>query len=266
MSEILALTRAQFRSGLTYRIRTLLSFGGVIISVVPLFFIGNAVQPIMGGVIQTQGGQAFDFLLLGMIGATIISASVMSLPTIVGGGVNTGTLEALFATPTSRPRLFFGLTLYPLLFMAVRSVLLLAFGWALGADIHVSGLLPSMLILVLLALAHLPIGLIGAALVLMYRTAGPIPYGVVLVSTLLGGVYYPIQVIPGGLDQLSAFIPLTYGLNAFRGLLLEGAPFSAVLDEIGALILLGEAGLVVGVFAMHRALRYARNRGTLSQY
>ena len=56
-----------------------------------------------------------------------------------------------------------------------------------------------------------------------FRTAGPIPRGIVLISTFLGGVYYPTHIVPGWLENISAALPLTYGLRALRRVLLDGA-------------------------------------------
>jgi ABC-2 type transport system permease protein len=238
----------------------------VVVSVVTLFFVAGAVQPIMADAIAAEGGQAFGFLLVGLAGVGMLSVSILALPRAIGGGVGSGTLEALMATPASLPRLLIGMSAYELAFALARTLLTLGVGWALGANLQPSGLLAGIAILVLIAVVHYPVALIGSALVLAFRTSGPLPQGVMLVSTLLGGAYYPTHVIPSWLESVSTVVPLTYGLRAMRRVLLEGEPIIAVLPDLTALVAFGAALMVVGVLAMRWALRYARLNGTLSQY
>ena len=63
MSSILALMAAQWQVTRSYRLQTLLSFAGLAFTVVPLFFVAQAVQPVMAQSIQSEGGSAFGFLL-----------------------------------------------------------------------------------------------------------------------------------------------------------------------------------------------------------
>jgi ABC-2 type transport system permease protein len=125
---------------------------------------------------------------------------------------------------------------------------------------------PALLILLLIILAHVPFGLFASAMVLAFRTAGPLPQAVVLVSSLLGGVYYPTAVIPGWIQRISGVLPLTYGLRPLRQVLLDGASFGRVLPDV---LILGGSSVVLlaaGAFAFAAALRYARRTGTLSHY
>lgn len=266
MNEILALTWAQWRTNLSYRVRMAYTLVGVVVSVVPLFFVAGAVQPVMADAIATEGGQAFGFLLVGLSGVAMLSVSILALPRAIGGGVGSGTLEALMATPTTLPRLFVGMSAYELAFALVRTLLTLGVGWILGANLQAGGLLAGVAILVLIAVVHYPIALIGSALVLAFRTSGPLPQGIMLVSTLLGGAYYPTHVIPSWLESVSAVVPLTYGLRAMRGVLLEGDPLLSVVPDLAVLVGFGVVLTAAGVVSMRAALRYARRNGTLSQY
>ena len=120
--------------------------------------------------------------------------------------------------------------------------------------------------LLLIVLAYLPIGLITAALVLTVRSTTPFPRVVLLLSAFLGGVYYPTTVIPGWIQALSAWIPLTYGLRALRRALLEGWTFRQILPDLEMLLLFVSVLSVVAVAAFAAALRYARRAGNLAQY
>jgi len=102
--------------------------------------------------------------------------------------------------------------------------------------------------------------------VLAFRTAGPLPKGMALLSGLLGGVYYPTQVIPSWLQVLSDSLPLSYGLRALRRVVLQDASFSDVAPDLLVLLAMTTVLFALGTLAIVLALRYARRQGTLAQY
>jgi ABC-2 type transport system permease protein len=266
MMKILAMTKASWQVMRSYRIQLLMSMAGLIVTIVPLYFIAQAVQPVMERSISNQGGNAFAFLVVGIATYAIVSVAVTALPGAVAGGIGNGVFEALLATPTPTPILMFGLNAFDLALATLRCAVLLIAGWLLGAHFSPAHLLPGLAVLLLIVVAHLPFGVIGAALVIAFRTAGPLPKGLMLVSGLLGGVYYPTSVIPSWLRSLSEYLPLSHGLRALRQVVLQNATLSSVAPD---LIALAGAALLLhatGALAVHSALRYARHRGTLAQY
>jgi ABC-2 type transport system permease protein len=266
MREALSLIRASWNTALSYRLSMLLSLVSLLVTVVPLYFVANALQPVMAHSIATQGGEYFGFLLVGMIAFSFIMTAVNAVPGVIGSGINTGTLEALLSTRAPLPAILLGLVGYNFAWTGIRALLLLAAGVVLGVHLAWGAWLSSFAILVLIVLAYLPVGLIAAALVLAFRTTGPLPSAVLVLSGLLGGVYYPTQVIPSWIQRLSDLVPLTYGLRALRRTLLEGAPFAAVASDVATLIGFVLFLTAVSLFALSEALHYARRTGTLAQY
>jgi ABC-type polysaccharide/polyol phosphate export permease len=143
--------------------------------------------------------------------------------------------------------------------LVAASVVGLQVTWA-GAPLAVA-------VLALLVAAYFALGLLAASLVLVFRTSGPLVGAVLIVSALLGGVYYPTTVLPvAWLEKLAAFVPALYALRPARQLLLAGASAPEVIDDV--LMLSGYAAvlLAVAMLVFTRALRYARSAGTLAQY
>lgn len=266
MREMLALIRAQWMAALTYRVRLLLSLGGVVVGVVPVFFIAQALQPVVGPVLVGQGAQLFAFLVVGTIAMMLIATALGTLPGAIGSGISTGVWEAQLGTPARVWGLVSGLAAYELLWTLAKALVLLLVAWLLGAQIAWSGLALATGVLLLIVLAYLPIGILAGAAVLAFRTRTPLPQVVLIASVFLGGVYYPTQVIPGWLQELSAWIPLTYGLRAMRRALLEGWSFQQILPDVEMLILFDAVLLMVSAALFAWALDYARRTGTLTQY
>lgn len=266
MRSVLAMVRAAYLSAASYRVGLVLSFVALAVSVVPIYFVAGAVQPLVEDSIRLEGGEYFGFVIVGLGATYLLMVAVSALPSALGGNLSSGTLEALLVTKTPLPLLLLGMVGYPLLLGTVRATLLLVAGSVVGVGIAWQMLPATALIAAMLVATYLAVGLMAAALVLIFRTSGPLTTAVTSVSILLGGVYYSTTVIPAWLQDLSGLVPLTYALRAARMLLLGDAHVRDVLADVSILALFAVTLLAVGTFAFTWALGYARRTGTLSQY
>ena len=266
MRAALAILRATWLSAASYRLGTIFSLTGLVIGVIPLFFIARALQPVMAGPIQAEGGEYFGFLLVGMIAYMFVTEALGSLPGSIGGTITSGTLDTLLSTPASPVAIFTGMTSYGYVWAAIRTLLMLAVGAVLGARIGWSNLFLGFVVISLIVLCYAGMGLISAAMIVAFRTDGPLRTGILTISSLLGGLYYPTTVIPGWLQSISAYVPLTYGLRALRNVILDAEPFSAVAADLAILSGFIVLFAVVGGVAIRFAFRYARRVGTVAQY
>lgn len=265
MRKVWALMRASALSAASYRVAFLTGLAGTLATALPIFFVTRALQPTMAETIAGEGSSYFGFVILGLLAATWMQFGTSSLGDALLGSVRSGTLEAFFATPTRLPVILTGLIGYPFLMAMVRSFAMLATAAAFGVQFHWSALPLVLALLVLVAIAYVPVSLVTASLVLTVRTAGPIATGVSFVSFLLGGVYYPTRVIPSWFRDLAEIVPLAPGLRAMRRLFLDGASLAAVADDIGRLVLLAAALLAVTTPILLAALHQARRTGSLAQ-
>lgn len=266
MRKILAIMRANWLTALSYRVQTLISFGGMFVAIVPLYFISRALGSTMAGVIQGEAPEYFGFLIVGLVTFSFVRTAVSSVHGSLSTEISTGSFEALLATPTSVPVLLMGMVGQGFTMNVFRAALVFTAAWALGAHVVWSHLLAAMLIMALIVASYVPFGILGAALVLAFRTTGPFPAVVLSLSVLLGGVYYPSHVVPPWLERISAFVPLTYGLRSLRRTLLDGAQLTASAADLMVLAGLTVLMAGIGLFAFSWSLRYARRAGTLAQY
>jgi ABC-2 type transport system permease protein len=262
----LALTRASWRTAKSYRVSFVLSFVSLVVTIVPVYFVARALQPFMASVIAEEGREYFGFVLLGTVALALVSPALSAFAAAVSGGLSSGFFEALLATPTPLPALLAGQTGYAFAWAGARVALFMAAGAALGADVVWLRVPEAVLITALTVAAYVGIGLLAAALVVAFRTTAAIPQGTLVVSTLLGGVYFPASVLPGPLKVLAEWLPLTPGLRAMRQTLLLGYPLSGVAGDLGRLTLLALGCTLIGVLAVRWAFDYARRAGSLAQY
>ncbi|HKW10821.1 MAG TPA: ABC transporter permease [Gemmatimonadaceae bacterium] len=266
MREIAALLRASWLTETSYRVNMLLSLASLIFMVVPLYFVAGALQSRMASSIAPESSQYFAFLLLGATLYAFVAACTSALPSALASAIGKGTFEAFLGTPTNLGVLFVGMSGYSIAWALVRAVVMVGAGIALGVHIVWTGLPIVAIALVLLVLAYGAFGLVGAALLVRFRTTGPLLNGVLTGSALLGGVYYPTHVIPSWLQQLSKALPLSYGLRAARQAALVGDGFGVVGHDLLMLALYVTAMLPIGVLCVAVSLRYARRSGTLGHY
>ena len=261
-----ALFRASLLSAVSYRLQLLFSLVSLLATIVPMYFVSGALQPTMAGSIAAEGGHYFGFLVVGTAALLVAQAATTAFPGAIGGGVASGTLEAMLVTPAPLPAILSGLVSYGMLWSLARVAVLLASGALLGVAYDLAAVPGALLVLALLVAAYAGFGLVLAAMTLAFRTTGPLPAIILAGTTLLGGVYYPTHVIPSWIQELSTVVPMTYGLRAARRMVLDGAAFDAVLPDVVALAGFALLSLAVGAAAFDIALRHARRAGSLGRY
>jgi ABC-2 type transport system permease protein len=266
MYKLAEMIRASWVIARSYKLNLVFSIVALFFTTIPFYFIAHAMQPMMGKVVQQEGGDYFGFVLLGLIAISLLTTALTSVYQAVSGSITSGWLEAQLGTSTSMPVLLIGMSAYQFLWTLLRVTVLLLYGWTLGVHVHWSGFAVGLPVLLLLCVAYYGLGLVLAAMFLAFRTIGPMQSVIVTGSVLLGGVYYPTTVIPSWIQSLSVVVPMTYGLRATRRLVLEGAPWSAVQMDVGMIAAIAGLMLLLGIAAFQLSFDHARRRGTLSIY
>jgi ABC-2 type transport system permease protein len=231
-----------------------------------MYFVAGALQPVLADRISTEGGNYFGFLVVGVLAFSFLSTAVNAVPGAIASGISTGTLEAMLSTRARLRALIAGLVGYAFTWTAVRGALTIVMAVLLGVRLSAAHSGIALVILALIVMAYFGIGLMAAAMILAFRTTGPLPQVVLLLSGLLGGVYYPTSVIPSWIQSLSSVVPLTYGLRALRRVWLDGLALREVLPDVLTLAGMAIAVLSLGVAVFGIGMRYARRAGTLAQY
>jgi ABC-2 type transport system permease protein len=91
------------------------------------------------------------------------------------------------------------------------------------------------------------------------------PDGVRLgISGLVGGMMYPVAVLPGPLRFLARLIPVTYSLEGMRAALLAGAGWAVLWPSLVALLIFAAILIPVSIAVFGWALRRTKITGTLT--
>ena len=204
---------------------------------------------------------------IGIAFTDYLSVSIGSFAGQIRSAQVQGTLEALLVTPTSVSTILFSSSLYSFSFTSLRVILYLVFGVIIfGLKLHITSVFAFLVIMLLTILSFSGIGLLSAAFIIVFKQGSPIGFLVSTASALLGGVFYPVAVLPSWLEPYAWLLPITHALEAMRQILLNGASLGAVYDK--ALILTLFAGILVpmGLAAFGYGLTMARKQGSLIHY
>jgi ABC-2 type transport system permease protein len=170
-----------------------------------------------------------------------------------------GTLRRALAAPVSYGTLLTGKILVYVCVCLMQFVLMLLVGFALmpllGAPRLAAGSHPEALALVALsaALAATGFGVLIGTIARSHDQASMFGSVIIIIFAALGGVMVPVFVMPKYLQDISAFSPLAWGLNAFLEVFLRGGGLLAVLPN--AARLLGFFAFTLGVALVYQLWR-----------
>lgn len=77
---------------------------------------------------------------------------------------------------------------------------------------------------------------------------------ILLPQILLSGMIFPLSAMPWSVRWIGYVLPLTYFINLTRGIMLRGAPFSAVWSEIAILVVMAVVVLTAAILRFRRDL------------
>jgi ABC-2 type transport system permease protein len=172
----------------------------------------------------------------------------------------------MMSTPTSLTTIILSSSIWRFLFTSVSVLAFLVVGTFFGVSFAGANILAALLLLVLTVAAYAALGIISASFIIVFKRGDPINWVVSSLSILLGGVFYPITVLPGWMQSLSRLLPITWSLEGMRGALLMGESFSALWEDFLALAIIAAVLIPLSLALFRLAVHYARRTGTLVKY
>ncbi|HEV7126210.1 MAG TPA: ABC transporter permease [Ktedonobacterales bacterium] len=240
-----------------------------VVNALAVTFIAAATQKLLPGVHFKQADINYIILYL------VIGTAIWSFVSVVFDNVTEtvtierweGTIEYTFMAPVSRLTHMLGTCTFAIVHGLVLTVVqLVVVSLFFHLDISHANLGASALILLVGSISFIGLGTMGAVLPLLYTERGAqMTYIIRAVMLLVSGVYYPISVLPGWLQPLSAISPATYVLDGLRLAILGGKGIPALWGDIWPLIICGIVSLPVGLAIFNAGERYAKRTGRLKR-
>lgn len=109
---------------------------------------------------------------------------------------------------------------------------------AVGAHIN-AGNIVGIFLLVLLSFAATSLGILIASLLKTENGIRPVILIIGLLGALLGGSWFPLWLMPDGMQQISKITINSWAMNGFNNLMIFGQGLSQVLPNLLALLIYG---------------------------
>jgi ABC-2 type transport system permease protein len=251
----------------SYKISFLLNIFGVFMSLLVYFFIDKTFGSRISGNLEEFGVNYFSYVLVGMAFFSYIGVGMGSFSERLREEQVQGTLEAILLTPTGISVLLFSWSLWNFC-LATLDLLIYALMGIFLFNINFSHInIPSALItLLLIILSFSSLGIISASFIMLFKRGNPLAWLINNLEGLLGGVYFPITVLPSWLQIVANFFPITYAIRAIQLAVYKGYSPLRLSRELLFLAFFALMLLPLSLAVFTHSLKKARQNGSLIQY
>ena len=163
-----------------------------------------------------------------------------------------GTRERLMASPVSRVDILVGYLLGFLVFAMLQTLILFFYSvYVLKVDFHGS-LWQIIIFQILIGILAVCLGIfISAFAKNEFQMVQFIPL-IIVPQVFVCGLLFPVSQMPGYLQWLAKFLPLTYGVDGIRALMLQGQSLLDIPKEIIVLVAYAVVLMVLAGISLRR--------------
>jgi ABC-2 type transport system permease protein len=215
--------------------------------------------------IHSPGGY-FGFVIVGLVIVQILTLSLGLMPITVRQELVSGTIERFLVSAHGPVNGILGTMLFPLINAMLTGVLMLGLATVIfGLPLAATAVL-AIPVSLLGMLAFMPFAFILVALVMAFKQVSSASQFIIAGLAIIGGLYFPIAVLPGWIRWASEVQPFTPAADLLRHLLVD-----TPLAHPAALDLLKLVGFVAvllpaGFALLRAAIRYGQRTGTVAEY
>lgn len=261
LSAVGAILERDFAIFVSYRWRTVSQLATVFLSVTLYHFISQLVRVESFPAPEDY----FAFVVVGLLIAQILH-STLGVPMQLRSELIAGTFERIIMSPFGTVGGVMSMMVFPF-FMAVvlMSMMLLFAVVVFDMPFHASTAPLALPVGLLGTLSFAGLGILFAALTLVFKQATGVAWIIAGIS-LIGGLYFPIALLPGWIQWAGEVQPFTPTVDLLRHLLsdqpLQDPAAQSLLKLVGFAFVL----LPLSMWALSAAARLSRRRGTIIEY
>lgn len=254
-----------YRLAINYPMSFAMNQVGIVLPVVTFYFVAKLVPGVSGA---QNGGDYFTFVVLGLAATNVLMAGLQSFGRELDLAVQQGRFEMLLTEPVGWKLLPVGLATWPAVWRLASSAIVIAVSALMGARYEWSGLGFAMLIALLGSITGLSIGVLSGGLRVLSKRSDPILALYTLAGSVLGGVFFPVELIPGWLRWASLLVPQTYLAAGLRAALIPATTLGgpSATEAVLGLACLAAVLLPLSLWLFERWLDVGRRVGVLGSY
>jgi len=256
-----------FYQTLSYRFAFLLDIASVFFNAATFFFVAKLFDSTSIEHLASYGGHYFPFVLIGIAFSTFQTAGLNSFSQNLRQEQFMGTLESVLVTPVTTPVYLAGSSLWDFLYATGEVIFYFVVAICLfGLKLTQANYFAAFVSVILTLTTFMGLGILAAAFILRFKRGNPVTWVIVTASELLGGVYFPTQILPDWMKTISNCIPMSHALQALRQSLLANGGFADIGDHLIYLLIFSLFIWPAGIFAFKLALKRSQMDGSLGYY
>jgi ABC-2 type transport system permease protein len=205
--------------------------------------------------LQSATGEGLDykvFMFPGILGMTVLFAGVFSAVSIVWDR-EFGFLKEMMVAPVPTWSIALGKVISGATIASFQGCLMLLIAPLAGISMSPLLILEVIPILFLVSFSMTGLGILVATRLKSMQGFQVVMNFIMMPMFFVSGAMFPLQSAPRWLDALSRIDPLTYGVDALRGVMVEGFPTRYPLTtDIAVVALISAAMMVISVSAFSR--------------
>ena len=197
----------------------------------------------------------FDFLLAGaMIQSALLAGNSGGIALAID--IEMGFTDRLLAAPIPRFAIVAGRLAGTAAMGAVTAIWFLAIGLVFGVRIE-EGVVGALLMIVLVTLAALAFGTLGAALALRSGSASVVQgtFPLVFVILFLSSAFFPQDLLTGPAATIAQYNPLSFIVEGIRDPVISSLTWEVFGKAIASLVLVFAIGIALSSMALRRRIR-----------
>jgi ABC-2 type transport system permease protein len=204
-------------------------WGGVARPILWLLILGSSLKPVVSSSSLAGGVDYTHYIFPGVIGLTLIFATMQSAISIIWDR-EFGLLKEVLAAPVSRIAIIIGKVLGGATQATLQGIITLAFAPLIGLQLTVVSIVELILIMFFVSFALSALGVVIASRMTSFEGFGTISNFVVMPMYFLSGGIYPTSTAPAWMQPFISINPLSYGVDALRHITIGQGAFAFGLD------------------------------------
>ena len=265
--KILAFIKKSFFVQWSYRLAIFLGVLGFLGTLLTFYFIDRLFGFQIVSHLAPYGVNYFSYALVGIAFSGFIGTSLGKVVGQLNHEQAMGTLEALLVSPTRIETLISAMITWDLVYAFVEFAVYIVVGiFLFHIDFSNINILSVLVITLLSIISFNSLSIISAGFIIVFKKGDPVSWLVNIGFELLGGVYFPVTVLPEWLQFISHLFPITYAIRSVELAIYQGATIRDLSSDIFALIVFSFLLLPVGLLILKYALSQAKRDGSLIQY
>jgi ABC-2 type transport system permease protein len=248
-----------FRS---YRLRFLSQIVSAIIGITLFYYVSRLVR---GGTFQTSDAY-FSYAVIGLAVVQVLTAALVLLPLALRQELVAGTFERHLVSPLGPVQGLLAMAVFPFFSALVTALLMIVFAaLVFGMPIRWSTAPLAVPAALLGSIAFLPFAVLLTGAVFVIKQVGTGTGLLVTLLALVGGVFFPVALLPDWIEWTSNVQPLTPAADLLRNLVV-GSSIESAWGAAGRLALFAAVLLPISIVVLRACVRYGQRRGTVLEY